>query len=64
MHYSNDAFYKDGHHTITALDNPDKVFGQRHVFRVGDIKQINLLYKCPEYIERFANMPLNTALKD
>lgn len=48
MHYSNDAFYKDGHHTITALDNPDKVFGQRHVFRVGDIKQINLLYKCPE----------------
>lgn len=53
MQYSNYAFSKDGLATITARNDPGKKFGQRCGFSVGDIREINILYKCPEYNERF-----------
>ena len=65
MHYSNDAFSTDGyHHTITSLEDPDREFGQRKDFSVGDIMQINKLYGCPQYNKRFADVPITTVLKD
>ena len=53
MEYSNDAFSKNGEHTITAKNNPERLFGQRLGFSVGDIREINILYQCPEMNDRF-----------
>lgn len=48
MHYRNDAFTKNGDDTLIAQDEPSLKFGQRIKFSEGDIKEINLLYKCPQ----------------
>lgn len=50
MHYRNDAFTKNGKDTLIAKDEPDLTFGQRIKFSVGDIKEINELYKCKKYL--------------
>ena len=48
MHYSNYVYSKTGQDkTIIAKNDPNKVLGQRKAMSPSDIKQLNLLYKCP-----------------
>ena len=48
MHYSNYVYSKTGKEkTIIAKNDPNKVLGQRKAMSPSDIKQLNLLYKCP-----------------
>ena len=48
MHYSNYACSETGKEkTIVAKNDPNKVLGQRKAMSPSDIKQLNLLYKCP-----------------
>ncbi len=56
------AFSKNGLPTITARDNPDRKFGQRCGFSVGDIMEINILFQCPEYNEKWEGVPRSTVL--
>ncbi|KAF2883722.1 hypothetical protein ILUMI_22450 [Ignelater luminosus] len=46
MHYSNEAFSKNGNWTITAKGNSSMLLGPRNGFTENDIKQINLMYNC------------------
>eukprot|EP00794_Sanderia_malayensis_P014080 gene14080-15549_t len=46
MHYRNTAFSRNGEPTLIARNNPGLHFGQREMFSVGDITQINRLYNC------------------
>jgi len=46
MHYRNNAFSKNGAATLVARNDPSLQFGQRVMFSIGDIEQINRLYKC------------------
>lgn len=46
MHYSNRAFSKNGHKTITYRKDPSKKLGQRVKLSPIDIKQLNELYRC------------------
>lgn len=62
MEYSNNAFSKNGEHTITARDDPDRIFGQRCGFSVGDIREINILYQCPEMNDKFEGDDASTVL--
>ena len=62
MEYSNDAFSKNGEHTITAIGDPERKFGQRCGFSIGDIREVNKLYKCPEYNKRFSQKDLTEVL--
>ncbi|XP_028400521.1 zinc metalloproteinase nas-13-like isoform X2 [Dendronephthya gigantea] len=55
MQYSNGAFSKNGLDTITSRVDPNKKFGQRCGFSVGDIKEINILYNCPEYNKKLGD---------
>lgn len=46
MLYPNYAFSKNGRNTIQAIKEPHLKFGQRLDFSVGDVREINRLYKC------------------
>jgi hypothetical protein len=62
MEYSNDAFSKNGGHTITARGDPLRRFGQRFAFSVGDIVEVNILFGCPEYNRRFEGVDRSTII--
>ena len=48
MHYRGTAFSKNGQLTIKTKNESDqKVIGNRKGFSNYDIKQMNLLYRCP-----------------
>lgn len=51
MLYRNNAFTKNGKTTINAVGDQDLIFGQRHRFSIGDIKQINRLYNCEYHLK-------------
>ncbi len=56
MHYGNNAFARkrrDGTRMITirARNDPGMVLGQRIGFSETDIRQINLLYNCREFLD-------------
>lgn len=50
MLYSNYAFSKNDKPTLEAIKDPTMKFGQRVQFSVGDIRQINTLYKCKKQL--------------
>jgi len=50
--YRNDAFTKNGQDTIASLEQPELKFGQRTKFSVGDVKEINHLYKCQKQLDK------------
>ncbi len=55
MHYPNTAFGKRDSrgrymNTIISKKDPDMQLGQRDEFSDGDVKQINMLYNCTEFL--------------
>lgn len=62
MQYSNYAFSATGARTITAINDPELKFGQRCGFSVGDVVEVNKLYKCPEYNKRWESVSHGTEL--
>lgn len=46
MHYSNDAFSRNGEPTLISKIYPRLRFGQRQQLSILDVEEINRLYEC------------------
>ena len=46
MHYTSDAFSKNGKPTIQRLDCPECLITPKNTFSALDVKGINMLYSC------------------
>lgn len=49
MHYGNWAFSTNNKRTISAVNDPKRLLGQRDGFSPIDVKQLNKVYKCTGY---------------